>query len=343
MDNEILRMKNSRNVEDYLQFLENIVLFQNDILIHMHDDLSILMNIIAEGMKCNKLVLYICRENGLVERKLYENSGEIILDDMKILDIGLGQLFGIEQEVFTDIHDIPSYVVKELNDVCPGKFSMRGIFSGKVDNMLYSLILLWDDNVLYSAIRDTGYIIMNSIRIVVENKLLGEKIIYESEHDILSGLYNRRCYFRRCREEYGKLKSAAVFFMDVNNLKIVNDKYGHDAGDALIKRAAESIRAMESEDIHAYRMGGDEFLMIALNCTEDDVIAIRRQWEEELERVNAKYGMEPCVIAVGEAYAKGSFDVMELCKLADDRMYDDKRKKHGSKGRLKNMEIIVDK
>ena len=121
--------------------------------------------------------------------------------------------------------------------------------------------------------------------------------------------------------------------MDVNNLKVVNDKYGHDAGDALLKRAAESIKAMVCDNIHGYRMGGDEFIMVAINCTAADIQDIKKRWQNELDKVNAKYGMEPCVVAVGEAFGKGAFEIEELCKLADDRMYEDKKKKHGGMGR----------
>ena len=85
---------------------------------------------------------------------------------------------------------------------------------------------------------------------------------------------------------------------------------------------------MLSENIHGFRMGGDEFIMVALNCADSDVIKIKERWEKELEIVNEKYGMSPCSVAVGTAFAKGSFRIEELCKIADDRMYEDKKRKH---------------
>ena len=69
-------------------------------------------------------------------------------------------------------------------------------------------------------------------------------------------------------------------------------------------------------------MGGDEFIMVALNCAESDIPKIKARWEKELEIVNEKYGMSPCSVAVGTAFARGSFQIEELCKIADDRIAD---------------------
>mgnify|MGYP000702531798 CR=1 FL=1 len=57
-------------------------------------------------------------------------------------------------------------------------------------------------------------------------------------------------------------------------------------------------------------------------------LSVRDDLDRELEIVNEKYGMSPCSVAVGTAFARGSFQIEELCKIADDRMYEDKRRKH---------------
>ena len=204
------------------------------------------------------------------------------------------------------------------------------VCSGIVEGVLYSIVLVLgeQDEEVGIDFNDCSDMFLNTVHLMMENKIMSEKMRYDSEHDLLTGLYNRRSYFTKSREEYTMLASVGIFFMDVNHLKETNDRYGHDAGDALLKKAAESIKAMLSENIHGFRMGGDEFIMVALNCAESDVIKIKERWEKELEIVNEKYGMSPCSVAVGTAFAKGSFRIEELCKIADDRMYEDKKRKH---------------
>ena len=118
-----------------------------------------------------------------------------------------------------------------------------------------------------------------------------------------------------------------MFNFDVNNLKKMNDTYGHEAGDKLIIKAADSFRKVVSNRVHAFRMGGDEFLVVACNVTSAETDAIKRRWEEELARLNTYDDGIKCVIAVGVVYADGDYDYDQLLKQADAAMYEDKKKK----------------
>ena len=105
-----------------------------------------------------------------------------------------------------------------------------------------------------------------------------------------------------------KERPVAVIYWDVNQLKYVNDTFGHLYGDQLIAKIAGSIRAaVTSEETNAYRYGGDEFLMIIPDGTQE--IA-----EDEI----------PVSASVG--YAVGKYEnIMELIEIADQRMYKDKQ------------------
>ena len=162
----------------------------------------------------------------------------------------------------------------------------------------------------------------------MENSLLREEIIHESEHDKLTGLYNKGKYLARLKNEYPGLDSVAIFNFDVNYLKQTNDRYGHEAGDKLLMKAAESIRRVTSDDVHGYRLGGDEYLMIACNGKAEDVPVLKARWEASLAEVNRTVNDGiPCIIAVGTAFAEKPYDFAELMKVADARMYEDKRLK----------------
>ncbi len=328
MEEKSSNMKNVIDTEKYLHFLEGVVSFQNNILLHMHDHLKDFVNIIAESIKSNAVILYVSKGKSTVKRNIFISENEEVFSDERQFNTGIDELFNIDSMVADREDDLPINVRQEIEDVLECVGGTYFIFSGKIDNLFYSMVINKDNSDMNIDAADTDKMLINNIRILLENKLMNEKIIYENEHDLLTGLYNRRCYFKRCKEEYNMLASVGIFFMDVNNLKVVNDKYGHDAGDILLKRAAESIRAMSCDTIHGYRMGGDEFIMVVLNCTAADVKKIKRRWQKELDNVNAKYDMEPCTVAVGDAFAKGRFRIEEICQLADDRMYEDKKRTH---------------
>jgi len=165
----------------------------------------------------------------------------------------------------------------------------------------------------------------NVIRLFVENALMREQIVYESEHDQLTGLFNKGKYLSMMEEFFPTCKRIAIYNMDVNYLKRTNDTYGHEAGDALIVKAAKSLLAVERENVRGYRMGGDEFMLIGWDLEEAEAEQVKSEWEEALRKLNEEdAGGIECVIACGLAYGGGGHDLQELLKTADERMYENK-------------------
>ena len=147
---------------------------------------------------------------------------------------------------------------------------------------------------------------------------------YESEHDKLTGLYNKGKYINMKEDNFGNPHSIAIYNFDVNNLKYINDNFGHELGDELIIKAAQSIHAVISEKVFGFRMGGDEYVMVAVNITQDEAERVRQKWEQELKKINTE-GKVYCVMACGLRYAEGEFDYDELYHQADEQMYADKK------------------
>ena len=147
---------------------------------------------------------------------------------------------------------------------------------------------------------------------------------YEAEHDKLTGLYNKGKYIMLKEDHFGNPGSIALFNFDVNNLKYINDNYGHEYGDELIIKAAQSIHAVTSDNVFGFRMGGDEYAMLAMNVTEKEAEEIHSRWEKTLAELNTQ-GDVFCVMACGIKYCKGEFDADELFHQADDQMYLDKK------------------
>jgi len=167
---------------------------------------------------------------------------------------------------------------------------------------------------------------INAIVINRKDILLRDiQIQYMGEHDHMTGFYNREKYTSMLKTTYAQLKSVAVIFFDVNNLKLVNDTLGHSMGDELILRAADSIRNSLEDSMDAYRLGGDEFMVVIPDGKESDAKALVEDWKLNLNIINSKQGVIVCQIACGFAAGSGDkFD--EVFRLADKQMYDNKLK-----------------
>ena len=154
---------------------------------------------------------------------------------------------------------------------------------------------------------------------------LSLKLRAEKERDGLTGLYNKGKFLEMKRNLFEKQDEIAVFNMDVNDLKAINDRDGHEAGDRLIKKAAESLKRIEARNIIPFRVGGDEFIVIAIHVSREEAEKIGQRWRDGLAEMNRAADNLPCVIACGFAFGEKEDDLEDILKLADLRMYKDKK------------------
>ncbi len=149
----------------------------------------------------------------------------------------------------------------------------------------------------------------------------------EKERDGLTGLLNKGKFMAMKKSLFRNLDSIAIYNMDVNNLKYMNDTFGHDMGDRLIKKAAESLRRIEARNVMAFRVGGDEFIVVGLHLTREEAESVLRNWEQGLRAMNQQDDGIPCVLACGMAYGEAGYDLDALLDQADQLMYEDKKEK----------------
>lgn len=158
-----------------------------------------------------------------------------------------------------------------------------------------------------------------------------DEIAYIGYHDQLTGLWNRH-YFT----EYVKTMKVAdsipitIIMSDVNGLKLINDGFGHLAGDELIKAAANCLRNCVSTDAVISRWGGDEFLILLPNTNRDEAQKIARNIVKEIEgeKIADKF---PVSMALGNVTSyESNFILEDLIREAEDKMYINKMQNQAS-------------
>lgn len=178
------------------------------------------------------------------------------------------------------------------------------------------------------------YDIDEEIRYKISQQKNTEKLTEDAYMDALTGLYNRRAYEESIKDYLGIIDTDDFVYvsMDVNGLKNVNDNLGHEAGDELISGAASCMKKAFENYGHTYRTGGDEFVAILfldemhLKMVLDEFENIYKRWTgERITELSISYG---CVTHA-EFPVMG---VLELSKLADQRMYKHKAQYYASKG-----------
>lgn len=154
------------------------------------------------------------------------------------------------------------------------------------------------------------------------------------DRDELTGLYSRYFFYRQMEQlfqEPEKLGHAMMLMVDSDDLKIVNDTYGHETGDRYLCRMADALRTVEAENKIIARLGGDEFAMFIYGVKDDSKLQayIERLKTVRSETVLAPKNGEifPVRFSVGYAFLKESADYHELLEKADSRMYADKQKR----------------
>jgi diguanylate cyclase (GGDEF)-like protein len=157
--------------------------------------------------------------------------------------------------------------------------------------------------------------------------------------DTLTRVLNRRGFMmlahRRLEHAAAHHGACALMFIDINGLKQINDRYGHDAGDRLIRGMAKLLRrAVDRQDMIG-RLGGDEFAVLITDVTREEAISICQRVYQVCDnkkiRVSEQLAPSPVRFSQGLCYAPRvtrTTDFDDLIKLADQAMYRAKQAKH---------------
>lgn len=161
----------------------------------------------------------------------------------------------------------------------------------------------------------------------IDDKIkLQQDLEHQLNHDVLTDIYNRAFFETIFSDLDGHVDtSVAIILCDLDELKMVNDHFGHKAGDELIKEAASLLNQFSSDDTMAARIGGDEFVILTVEKTEKEIEKLVQDIKAEIHQHNANGSSIKIKLSVGHAYTSNSIGKMtELFSQADKNMYKDK-------------------
>ena len=204
------------------------------------------------------------------------------------------------------------------------------------------------DGVRYIMLRSTieGHAKIGLAEDVTAAVLERKRIEHERDYDILTGLYNRQAFNRVCTELFAapeRMGVAALMMMDLDNLKHINDTYGHDWGDQYIRRTGQCLRDNTPAGTVCARLSGDEFLVLFHGYRSRDAV------REKIDRLTNAMQQSVALLPSGNAlhislsggiawYPDDGQDWETLKKYADFAMY---QVKHAEKGRVQEFDIGV--
>lgn len=158
---------------------------------------------------------------------------------------------------------------------------------------------------------------------------IGEALRYNMNHDVLTGLYNRRFFEQQIEQLREKEKSPFVITMlDIDFFKKVNDTYGHEAGDEVLVQVSDRLKEAAGEENLAVRWGGEEFIIYFGNTTSEQIYpqmeSLRKQIEDMVVEVAGKEIR--VTITGGIAIGMPDSNYEKVIHNADEKLYLGKRR-----------------
>lgn len=227
-------------------------------------------------------------------------------------------------KIFRD--DMEIHFARELIDLWNGRliYEREGInytLSGEPINIALSLRVMPEHE------EDFSWILV-AIQDVTARKKAEEYLHYLGTHDVLTGLYNRT-FFQDALQQLEKERHEPISLIvaDLDYLKATNDSFGHQAGDNLIRRAAEVLKASlgtETSSYFAARIGGDEFVLVLSNTDASKAAEVIKQLRRLVDLNNQYYRQPLLSLSLGTATSQPGVPLEKVFSIADNAMYADK-------------------
>ncbi|MEH6405554.1 MAG: diguanylate cyclase [Sneathiella sp.] len=186
-------------------------------------------------------------------------------------------------------------LIQKIRDIKDAKeLAVVGMSSSKEESLAVDFIRFGADDFVLKPIRPELF--TTRISMCLDKMDLLNELSVSATTDYLTGLFNRRHFFNVAKPLYGNAKrsqiSLCVAMIDIDFFKKVNDTYGHDAGDEVLKKIAQALeKRVRTSDLLA-RFGGEEFCFLAVNVREENRQSLFDELLKTISSVEFKFGDE---------------------------------------------------
>ncbi len=305
--------------------IEAIPIAQKGSIMLLNEETGLLHFVAAKGYDFDKLKNTYIR---LEQTYLYLESKGVINRTVVIHDP-----FGYDRKKFGEKN------IEQILDA--GTENVMSTLSSPIifNNKLHGMINIESKyvNAFTSSDQTTSELFALEIINVIKLFTFKEQLTYVSNHDSLTKTYNRN-YFNEiipdqlllAKEKHYPLTLVSI---DLNNLKRSNDCYGHECGDMLLAHFTSYIQENLPKNTYFFRYGGDEFFLLLPDYTKDAAENLITSLSDILKKNSLKYNEQS--IELSFCYGMSMFptehtDIDGLMRLADERMYQQKRQYHFS-------------
>jgi len=181
--------------------------------------------------------------------------------------------------------------------------------------------------------RSISEILVNAVRCAAKQYVLLAELGDLALEDELTGLYNRRGFMAIAERQLkvGRRSGTGMllFFIDVDDLKQINDSYGHSEGDRALRRTAQALEMTFRDSDVIARIAGDEFAVLAIEAADHSEATIRTRLCGDLKSISADESRYSISLSMGVARfnRRDSRPIGELMAQADKAMYEEKRRR----------------
>lgn len=213
-------------------------------------------------------------------------------------DCGLPYDYYIDSYIVTSVYDVKKRFVGVLGVVNMDKVWKNADY---IENVAGTFSLAVNNISSYQSLREMGII------------------------DSLTGLLNRNCFERTIENlDKNEYRNVACVYIDANGLHNINNRFGHEAGDNMLKAVAQALQSKFGSD-KTYRIGGDEFVAFTFGDSE-------KQIEENIESIKNDIEKQGYSISYGVSFSEVSTNAERFIKQAERNMLDNKYSYYHKKG-----------
>ncbi|MEG0456897.1 MAG: GGDEF domain-containing protein [Oscillospiraceae bacterium] len=212
---------------------------------------------------------------------------------------------------FVDGYSSDSYVSNEK------KWFQYKMLSYNAKDTSFRIIIKFEAESMMGLNREAIVQLTGYQNLYKKDAKIKEQLSYDATHDGMTSLYNKGKYLYDISTLKTRQDSMGIIVCDINNLKIMNDTFGHMLGDEIIRGIADALKSIENESTRCYRIGGDEFVVLQKH---GDELSIQKTALAINEQLKSHHNVT-LSLAIGWTICPPSESFEDAFRRADNKMY----------------------